>query len=344
MKNLIVYTLISATALNCISKKEKMDDPSILKTGSFQPHVEMLDSKLEDIVDPTSKVEIIAEGFDWSEGPLWIEGLGLLFSDIPPNRIYLWTAEHGVNLYLTPSGYTGSSSRGGEVGSNGLVLDEHGNLVLCQHGDRRIAKMKVTLHDPKPEYTTIVDNYKGKKLNSPNDACFNQAGDLYFTDPPYGLEKNVDDPLKEIPFQGVYKYSRSGDLMLLTDEMTRPNGIAFSPDEKTLYVANSDPKQAHWMSYQLNEEGMIESKQILYDATTFVGKEAGLPDGLKVDTSGNIFATGPGGIWIFDSHGKVLGKIKTGQATSNCAIGNDGKVLYITADMFVMKVKLKADK
>jgi len=342
MKKLYFFISISLLILGCKTEKSTKEKQTDSEKIVFQPLVELIDEKLLEIIDPEAKVEIIAEGFDWSEGPLWIDGLGLLFSDIPPNKIYLWTEETGAEVFLNPSGYTGTIQRGGEVGSNGLLLDSEGKLVLCQHGDRRIARMMSSYNDPKPEYETVVGNYQGKKLNSPNDACFSSNGTLYFTDPPYGLEKSMDDPLKELSFQGVYKYSKTGDLTLLTEEMTRPNGIAFSPDEKTLYVANSDPAKAIWMKFMLNEERLIESQGVFHDATSLVGEEAGLPDGLKVDGNGNIFATGPGGVWIFNSEGSVLGKIKTGQATSNCAIGNDGKVLYITADMYVMMVKLKS--
>lgn len=341
MKNLLYLFLTLLAISGCKDKKEHKETPSTIESKDFQPHIEVLDSLLLNIIDPSSELVIIAEGYDWTEGPLWIDGLGLLFSDIPPNKIYLWTEENGANLYLTPSGYTGSAKRGGEIGSNGLLLNSEGSLILCQHGDRRLAKLKSGLSNPTSEFETIVDNYNGKKLNSPNDACFNAKGDLYFTDPPYGLEKRMEDPLKELEFQGVYKFAQTGELELLTSKLSRPNGIALSPDEKTLYVANSDPKNAIWMSYKLNVKGLVESQKIFYDATYLVGKEAGLPDGLKVDSKGNIYATGPGGVWIFNGEGKVLGKIKTGQATSNCAIGNNEKMLYITADMFVMKVQLK---
>jgi gluconolactonase len=342
MKKLILSLLIVIYCAGCNSEKRNTKDETGSNQEEFQPFIEQIEKELQTIIDPASKVEIIAQGFDWTEGPLWIDGLGLLFSDIPPNKIYLWTKEEGATLYLTPSGYTGNDSRKGEEGSNGLLLDRNGNLVLCQHGDRRMAKMNAPLNDPKPDFVTIIDNYQGSRMNSPNDACFNRNGDLYFTDPPYGLEKGISDPSKEINFQGVYKLPRSGELQLLTDELSRPNGIAFSPDEKILYVANSDPEKAIWMAYALNDKGLVKSKKMLYDATSLVIKESGLPDGLKVDSNGNIFATGPGGVWIFNDTGKVLGKIRTGQATSNCAFGNNGTVLYITADMFVMKVNLKS--
>ena len=336
----ILFVFMLSVIVGCNSGKNKSQRESQNQSETFQPYIERLDPDLNDIISLTAKVEIIADGFDWTEGPLWVDGLGLLFSDIPPNKIYLWTEDDGAKLYLTPSGYTGSEPREGEMGSNGLLLDGDGNLILCQHGDRRLASMKASLKDPKPNFITIVNAYQNKKFNSPNDACYSNNGDLYFTDPPYGLEKVMKDPLKELSFQGVYKYSNSGELLLVTKEMSRPNGIGLSPDEKMLYVANSDPGNASWISFSLNDEGLPESWEVFYDATDFVDKEKGLPDGLEVDFTGNIFASGPGGVWIFNEEGNVLGKIRTGQATSNCAFGNNGKVLYITADMYVMKVEL----
>src|SRR5690606_17996544 len=200
------------------------------------------DSRLDKIVAADAKVEVLAEGFDWTEGPLWVEAHQmLLFSDIPQNSVYKWTKEDGVELYLKPSGYTNKTvARGGETGANGLLLGPEGQLVLCQHGDRRMAVMQAPLDDPRSDYATIVDDFEGKKLNSPNDAAYKSNGDLYFTDPPYGLEKNVNDPLKEIPYQGVYKVSSDGEVTLLLDSLTRPNGIAFFPGEETMIIANSD--------------------------------------------------------------------------------------------------------
>ncbi len=339
MDKILILCLLSVIA-GCDSAKNKSQKENNNESETFQPYIERLAPELDAIINPNSRVEIIADGFDWTEGPLWVDGLGLLFSDIPPNKIYLWTEKNGVKLYLTPSGYTGAEPRGGEMGSNGLLLDGDGNLVLCQHGDRRLARMNASLKDPKPDFITIIDVYQNKKFNSPNDACYDKNGNLYFTDPPYGLENGVKDPLKELSFQGVYKYSNTGALHLVSEEMSRPNGIGLSPDEKTLYVANSDPNSARWIAFSLNNERLPESWIVFYDATDLVNKEKGLPDGLKVDPRGNIFATGPGGVWIFNQKGKVLGKIRTGQATSNCAIGNGGKTLFITADMYVMKVDL----
>jgi gluconolactonase len=200
--------------------------------------------------------------------------------------------------------------------------------------------MNAPLGFPEPDYTTIVDNYQGKKLNSPNDATFSSTGALFFTDPPYGLEKNMKDPLKELAFQGVYKLEPDGRLHLLTDKMTRPNGIALSVDETKLYVANSDPNQAVWMEFNIQPDGQLDEGRLFYDATELVGKTKGLPDGLKVHPTGIIFATGPGGVWVFSAEGNHLGTIHTGQATSNCALGNNKKYLYITADMFLMRIAL----
>lgn len=331
--SIIVFVVLSG----CNAEQRKSEKDSV----DFKPYIERISSELNNIIDVSSSVEIIAEGFEWTEGPLWVDEVGLLFSDIPPNKIYRWTEEEGTKLYLNHAGYTGINPREGEKGSNGLLLDNDGNLVLCQHGDRRLARMNATLVDPKPDFITLIDQFENKKFNSPNDAFYSKNGDLYFTDPPYGLEKGMEDPSKELSFQGVYRYLLSGELHLLTKELSRPNGLALSPDEKTLYLANSDPSIAIWMAYSLTPEGMIESKKVFYDATSFVEKEKGLPDGLKVDKNGNIFASGPGGIWIFNDAGKVLGKIRTGQATSNCAFGEDGKVLFITADMYVMRIILK---
>jgi gluconolactonase len=213
---------------------------------------------------------------------------------------------------------------------------------MCQHGDRRMARMEAPLDNPQPAFVTLADKYEGKRFNSPNDAVYKSNGDLYFTDPPYGLEQNADDPAKEIPFQGVYRLGKDGRVYLLTRDLSRPNGLAFSPDEKTLYVANSDPEKAIWMAYAVTETGSLIRGRVFFDATPMVGQQApGLPDGMKVNRQGFIFATGPGGVLVFNSQAEHLGTINTGQATSNCAFNEDESVLYITADDYLMRVKLK---
>jgi gluconolactonase len=304
--------------------------------------IEKIDASLNSIISDDAKPEIIAEGFDWSEGPLWIEDQRmLLFSDIPTNTIYKWTEEKGKEIYLKPSGYTGSIPRGGEMGSNGLVLSKDGKLVLCQHGNRQMAMMDAALTDPKPLFKTIAGTYQSKKFNSPNDAVYRSNGDLFFTDPPYGLEKNIEDSTKEIPFQGVYKVTPSGKVTLLIDSITRPNGIAFMPGEKTLLVANSDPDRKVWYAFDIDAKDSLINPRIFYDASAIPATEKGLPDGMKIDKNGNVFAAGPGGIWIFNKDGKVSGKIKLPDASSNCALSPDEKTLYITNGMYVLRVRMR---
>jgi gluconolactonase len=306
------------------------------------PGIERLDPALDRLVAADAVIEVLAGGYDWTEGPVWVKDGGyLLFSDIPPNQIHRWKAGEGAKLYLTPSGYTGSEKRGGEVGSNGLIIDRDGRLLLAQHGDRRIARMDAPLSKPQPTFTTLADRYDGKRFNSPNDLVLHSSGDIYFTDPAYGMEKQWDDPKREIPFAGVYRRAKDGTVTLLTQEMTRPNGLAFSPDERRLYVAQSDQNAAIWRVFDVKPDGTIENSRVLFDATAMGKTRRGLPDGLKIDTEGNLFATGPGGVLVFSPKGQHLGTIQTGQATSNCAFGDDGRTLYMTADDFLMRVKLK---
>jgi gluconolactonase len=299
--------------------------------------IERLDPRLDQIVPRNARVERIAEGFDWSEGPVWDRKEGsLLFSDVPQNTVFKWQQGKGVSVFLKPSGYTGSTPRGGEPGSNGLLMDSQGRLILCQHGDRRVARL-----ESGGGFTTLADRYDGKRFNSPNDGVFKSNGDLYFTDPSYGLVGLNSDPAKEIDFNGVYRISASdGQVTLLSRELTFPNGIAFSPDEKTLYVANSDPKRAIWMAFPVQDDGTIGAGRVFADVTSMVGSKPGLPDGMKVDQAGNLFATGPGGVLIFARDGTHLGTLATGQATANCGWGEDGTVLYITADMYLGRIRL----
>ncbi len=326
---LIIFLLLS-----CNTQENK---ETVRTIGS----IERIDEAINQIIPENAVIEVIAEGFEWSEGPLWVsQGNFLLFSDIPPNRIYKWSQKDSISVYLEPSGYTGTERKNGEPGSNGLLLSPDGALVLCQHGDRRVASMDASLNNPKADYVTLADMFEGKRLNSPNDACYHSNGDLYFTDPPYGLEGNVNDPAKEIEFQGVYRLSLNGQVNLITDKLSRPNGIAFSPDERKLYVANSDPDKALWMVYDVLEDGNLSEGRVFFDATDKAGKEKGLPDGLKVNKKGYLFATGPGGVWVLSPEGKHLGTIKTTQATSNCAFDTDEKTLYITADMFLLRLNL----
>ena len=312
------------------------------KTTESIGKIESLDPSFNALVQDNAKIEILAEGFEWSEGPVWVPSHNmLLFSDVPNNVVHKWTEEKGLETYLKPSGYSGTDKYSNEPGSNGLTISPSGKLVLCQHGDRRVAAMEADLGSPEPNYVALADNFEGKKLNSPNDVTFRSNGDMFFTDPPYGLPKQADDPTKETPHNGVYKVS-NGKATLISDSLTRPNGIAFLPGERTLLVANSDPDKAMWYAFELGENDSVTSAKVFYDATPNAKKgEGGLPDGLKVDKQGNVYATGPGGIWVFNSTGKPLGRIRMNQATSNCALSPDEKTLYITADMYLVRVKMR---
>ncbi len=304
--------------------------------------VEKLDPALDALVAPDAKVEVLARGYKWSEGPVWTGG-ALLFSDVPNNVVWRWQEDawkrgEGPREFLRPSGYSGSVPRGGEPGSNGLAVDADGRLYLCQHGDRRIARW-----DPRGKVMeTIADTFKGKRFNSPNDLVVRPSGDVYFTDPIYGLEGHEKDPKREIPWSGVYRKPAKGDVQLLDKELTFPNGLAFSPDGKTLYVAVSDPAKAIWVAYDVDGKGGVGNKRVFFDATAQVkaGKK-GLPDGLKIDEAGNLFATGPGGVLVFTPAGKHLGTIITGEPTANCAFGDDGHTLYMTANDKLTRIRLK---
>lgn len=299
--------------------------------------IHRLDPALDALIPPDAKIEVLASGFEWSEGPVWdASNKRLLFSDIPRNSIYSWTAEKGIELFLKPSGYTGAAAYGKEPGSNGLTFDKQGRLILCEHGDRRIARM-----DMDGGKMTLADRYQGKRFNSPNDAVVHSSGDIYFTDPIYGLPQGEKDPRRELDFCGVYRWSaRDGSVTLLYRDLPRPNGIALSPDEKTLYVANSEGTKAIWMAFPVLVDGNVGPGKVFVDATP-LGLRGG-PDGMKADRDGNIWATGPGGVHVMTPQGKLLGRIETGEATANVAFGDDGSTLYITADMYLCRVKTKA--
>jgi len=310
--------------------------------------IERLHPDLDALVAPDARLEVIAEGFEWAEGPVWVpqpsDGF-LLFSDIPKNAVLKWESGKGVSTYLQPSGYSGRTPRPGaegtdEPGSNGLMLDSQGRLVLCQHGNRQVARMEAPIDAPASRFETIADKFDGNRFNSPNDLAFHPNGDLYFTDPPYGLPQRENDAARELDYCGVYRVTPGGAITLLTKELPRPNGIAFSPDYRTLYVANSEGDNRIWMAYPVKADGLLGPGRVFFDATKLGENRIGSPDGMAVDKHGNIFATGPGGVLVFNPQGRHLGTLLTGQATANCTFGDDGRTLYITADMYLLRIRL----
>ena len=332
-----ILTIATIVMLSC-SNEEKQTMNEYKTTGT----IERIDPALDSIIDAGAVAEIIAEGFEWSEGTLWIEKENmLLFSDVPTNTIYKWTEAKGKEIYLTPSGYTGTIKRGGETGSNGLLLDPNGNLVLCQHGNRQMARMDAPLNQPAPKFISLATTYQGKRFSSPNDAVYNSAGELFFTDPPYGLESQSDnDPKKELPFNGVYKVKANAEVILLVDSIPRPNGIAFLPGEQQLIIASSDGRNPNWFIYDVQGDSLINGR-LFYNNIAAAKGQPGSPDCLKVDKNGNVFATGPGGLWIFNKEGQVLGKLKLSHPTSNCALSPDEKTLYISNHMQVLRFKMR---
>lgn len=314
---------------------------AVAKTYPFVGEIQRLDPALDKIIRLGAKPEIIAEGMDWAEGPLWIEKQKMLiFSDVPQNTIYKWTEAKGKEVYLTPSGYTDTARRGGETGSNGLTLDNKGRLILTQCGNRQIARMNAALDKPAVKFIPLANVYKGKKFNSPNDVVCNSKGEIFFTDPPYGLEKYMSDPKKELPYQGVFKIKTNGEVVLLTDTIARPNGIVLLPGEKTILIANSDGAKPNWYAYDLDGDKLVNPR-IYATAKGSDKKLKGSPDGMKVDSKGNLFASAPGGIWVFDASAKLVGKISVPEAASNCALSGDEKTLYITNDMYVLRLKMR---
>lgn len=295
-----------------------------------------LDPAFDAILPPGSKVEKVAEGFIFTEGPVWLKSSGtLLFSDIPANTIYKWKPGTTAEIFRKPSGYEGSDLPAGAYwGSNGLILDKQGRLTICQHGNRRVVRLE---KDGKE--TVLASHYEGMRLSSPNDGVYRSNGDFYFTDPPYGPVQGDDDPKKELPFNGVYRLTPTGKLQLLTKELERPNGIAFSPDEKVLYVANSYNKRKVWMRYPMRPDGTLGKGETLFNATAFPAD--GVPDGMKVDVQGNVYCTGPGGILVLSAEGKHLGTIPVPEGPANLGWGDhDAQTLYITAKTGLYRIRL----
>lgn len=290
-----------------------------------------IDPAMDALVPANARIEKLSGGFAFTEGPVWHRRFGhLMFSDLRSNAIHIWDDAEGLSTFMQPvfEGEIETSS----VGSNGLNIDSQGRLILMEHGNRRVSRME------NGNTVVLADNYQGKRLNSPNDSAYRSDGWLYFTDPPYGLAGLEDDPARELDFNGIYRLSPDGELELLESGQTRPNGIAFSPDERTLYVANSDAENKVWMAYAVRDDGTLGTGRVFFDVND--QNETGAADGLKVDVDGNLFATGPGGVWIFDANGKHLGTIKPDEVPANVAWGDDGSTLYMTARSGLYRIRL----
>lgn len=305
-------------------------------------HVDRFSPELDSLIAQDAVIEVLCGGFEWAEGPVWVPdpdhrfGGFVLFSDIPNNMVMKWEESVGVSVFMRPAGYTGVTGYGREPGSNGLALDAAGRLVLCEHGDRRIS---VLTHDGGK--MTLADRWNGHRFNSPNDLAIHSRGDIYFTDPIYGLPDRENDPRREIDFCGVYRLQPDGTVTLQSRELSRPNGIAFSPDESLLYVANSDGRDPVWRAFPVQPDGNLGTPRPFFDSSRDDRIPAGGGDGLKVDGQGNVFATGPGGVLVLSPDGTLLGRIVTGERIANVAWGNDGSVLYLTSDMYLCRIRTR---
>ena len=293
-----------------------------------------VDPAFDALVPPDATIEKLADGFEFIEGPVWVrQGEGhLLFSDIPANAIKKWSTSEGVTDFMNPV-YDGDPGARTQVGSNGLLIDGEGRLILCEHGNRRVSRIEAD-----GSLTVLVDRYDGKRLNSPNDGVFHSNGWLYFTDPPYGLAGQDDDPTKELDFNGIFRLSPEGEIELLVSDQTRPNGLGFSADERTLYVANSDGNQKVWFAYDVLEDGTLGPGRVFFDVNA--ESAPGAADGMTIDRNGNLFATGPGGVWVISPDGRHLGSIRPDEVPANAAWGDDGSTLYMTARTGLYRIRL----
>lgn len=319
--------------------------------AAYAQDVQKLDPSLDKFIAANAKLERVATGFNkWTEGPVWTRDGSLLFAEIPSNNINRWKpGDEKASVFMHPSGYEGSEPYGGaEPGSNGMTLDPEGRVSVAGHARRNVWRLESV--DPKAQITVLADSFQGKKLNSPNDLVYKSDGSLYFTDPPYGLPTQGDsDPLKEQTVNGVYRIAEArqhkagappenGKLQLIIKDIKRPNGIAFSPDEKYLYIAESGDKV--WLRYKVQPDGSVTDGQTFLDAKT--DSTPGVPDGMRVDKKGNIYSSGPGGVWIISPEGKHIGTIKVPEVVGNVAWGDkDGKTLYIVASTSVFRVRTK---
>lgn len=302
--------------------------------------IHRLSPKLDAVIEPGATIQQLADGFIWSEGPVWVRDGGyLVFSDVPGNVMYRWSEAEGVTEFMNPSGYAGPPTDAfAEPGSNGMALDAAGDLMVCDHGNRALAKVDLKTR----RKTFLVERYEGKRFNSPNDVAVSRTGAFYFTDPTYGLKGRNASPLRELDFNGVYRLRPDGTLDLIDAELTFPNGIALSPDERRLYVSVSDPDGPKLVVYDLGLDGLPTSKALFFDAMPLKAAGGpGLPDGMCLDTDGRLYATGPGGVLVLSPQAELIGVIETGTAIANCAFGEDGSTLFLASNHTLARVRLK---
>jgi len=332
MKRLI----LAAALLAAVAGAAAAQSPSFERVG----RIERLSPRFDALVDSSAPIEKLGEGYRWSEGPVWVRrGNYLLFSDVPANRMYRWSEAGGVSIFLEPSGLAGpipATLR--EAGSNGLIPGPGYSIFMADSGSRAIARLDLATR----RKTVLATTYQGRRFNSPNDLVLARNGAIYFTDPPYGLAGINESPLKEQPVNGVYRLDPDGTVTLIDGALSFPNGILLSPDGRTLYVSNSDPRRAIWMAYRLDARGNVVSRRLLADVTNEVARDRpGLPDGMAIDVRGNLFATAPGGILVMAPDGTRLGRIGTGQPIANCTFGGDGRTLYMTSNNMIARLRTR---
>ncbi len=301
--------------------------------------IERWDPAMDAIVPKDWKMEKLAEGFGWAEGPIWVKSGGyLLFTDVPGNKMWKWSEKGGLEKFLDPSGATDPDPNvWREAGANGLAILDAKTILLADTGSRAVQKLDLSTKTKTP----VATQFEGKKFSSPNDVTRTKAGVLFFTDPPYGFKKFDDAPEKEIAFNGVYRMGADGVVSVVEKELHRPNGVALSPDDSVLYVAQSEPTKAIIMAYSLDANGNVTGKKLFADLTDLVSRETpGLPDGLTVAADGTIFTTGPGGVIVLSKDGKRLGRISNGKGTANCKFGDDGQTLYLTSHNILARIRL----
>ncbi|HEV7609639.1 MAG TPA: SMP-30/gluconolactonase/LRE family protein [Steroidobacteraceae bacterium] len=325
----MIVLALGAVACAAAPAPTKIDDARI----------DRWDPAMDAIVPKDWKVEKVAEGFGWAEGPIWIKSGGyLLFSDVPGNKTWKWSEKGGLEKFLDPSGAPSFDANiWREAGSNGLGADGPNSILMADSGNRGIQRLDLKTKKKTP----VAMTFEGKKFSSPNDVVRMKNGVVFFTDPPYGFKKYDDAPEKEIAFNGVFRVGKDGKVTAIEKELTRPNGVALSPDEKTLYVAQSDSAKAIINAYTLDKDGNVTAKKLFHDTTDLVSDQApGAPDGLTVAADGTVFTSAPGGILVLSKEGKRLGRIWDGKQTANCKFGDDGKTLYMTSSNFVARIRL----